>query len=275
MRWDRIILTTMSLLLIGAPLPVDAQFVGVSSLAAMSPRFPCEAFLATSDFSRRPAMVILWGTFGDDLTCAARFTERYKDKPHFIEIHFSNETCRRNGNCAAGELRPDLNRTAYSKALERRDPSVLLAVHDRVRNIRAGVEAIRNANTFLALSSGLEDNYSAAGFIALVQELQPEWPYLIVRSGSRFLTFPTERHGLGAKCGGTTIIANVDGGRGSRAQERKFLRVNAGACLASFLWRAEQQGRIRNRWSPPASRDFIWTASDVIEQGAMLSEATN
>jgi len=275
--WIRTALTTMSLLLLGATgtTPAVAQYAGVSSFAATSPRFPCDAFLATADFAQRPAMAILWGTFGDDLTCTARFTERYKDKPHLLEIHFSNETCRRNHNCADGELFGSMSVSEYSKALERSDPAVLSAIRDRIRNIRHSAEAIRNDHTYLVLSAGLEDNYTARAFVVLAGELAKEWPYLIVRSGSKFATYPRESHGLGARCGGTTIVANVDGDRGSRRTEQSFLKRNAGVCLAAFLWRADHQGRPNNRWMPPNQRQFIWTAKDVSEIGAMLFEATH
>lgn len=241
----------------------------------MSARFPCEAYLATSDFSARPATSVLWGTFGDDPTCLSRFTSRYHDKPHLVQFHFSNESCRRNGNCEFGELRPDLNRREYSAALERKDPALLGAIRDRIKNIRAVAEASRNANTYLVLSTGLEDNYTSAAFVALVEELQREWPYLIARTGSRWNTFPREQHGLNAVCGNTTIIANVDGGVGRRSEERRFLRRNEGRCLATFLWHSKLQGRgPGNRWIPPNQRIFNWNASDVIQSGRLLQEAT-
>lgn len=275
--WTWIPLITMSLLAtLGAmPRTAAAQYVGISSFAAMSQRFPCEAFLATSDFSSRPAMSVLWGTFGDDPTCLSRFTSRYHDKPHLVQFHFSNESCRRNGNCEFGELRPDLNRREYSAALERKDPALLGTIRDRIKNIRAVAESIRNPNTYLVISAGLEDNYTPAAFVALVEELQREWPYLIVRSGSTFVTFPREQHGLNAACGNTTIVANVDGGVGRLKDEQRFLRRNAGRCLATFLWHSKLQGRgPGNRWIPPSQRIFNWNASDVIRNGRLLHEAT-
>lgn len=255
---------------------VLAQFVGVSSFAALSPSFPCEAFLATSDFSRRPAMTVLYGTFGDDWSCVSRFIDRYRDKPHLLQVHFSNETCRRNRNCRSGEMRGDLSVAQYSRAIEGGDPAILREIRDRIRDIRAVVEILRGRETYLVLSAGLEDDYTPGAFSRLVRELEKEWPYLIVRSGSKFSTFPRERHGLGARCEGSVLVANVDGAVAGYFTQRKFALANKDDCLATFLWDKDHQGRGRRNSSKvdPKLRVFEWTPEDVVSYGAILEEAT-
>lgn len=215
-------------------------------------------------------MSVLWGTFGGDTSCIVRFLESNKDRPHLLQIHLSNESCRRNGNCKEGELRGDLSRRSYSAALEAGDLATYQQIAARMTEIRNLVEQTKNSNTTLVLSTGLEDNYSPKAYSNLRAFLAGYWPYLFSRSGRAQAPGDLlERHGTNAKCKGEVTIVNEDGDNPSARQSRRFLQRNR-ACFARFLWRSAHQGRKRNRWSTPLSRTFEISDRDIDQLGKIL-----
>ncbi len=99
----------VSLALLAVPSNANAEpYVGLSAFAAMNPSFPCNDWLGTlQEGTRRvskPAMAIVWGTFGSNGACVQRFLTQNRDRPHLLEIHFSNQTCLKYRRCATGEL---------------------------------------------------------------------------------------------------------------------------------------------------------------------------
>lgn len=255
------------------------QYSGVSAFACMHPGFPQDACLATLDFAPHPVLTCLWNTFADvnPGTCAIfhRFTSRYANKPHMIEIHPINNTAIRNKKQYAGEPFPGYDIKTFNRKLEAKDPYTMHKITDIVRQIKGIMESSRNPNTFLTMTTGLEDDYTTRAFQNITAEIQKSWPYFLIRSGAASGTFPREQHGKKAQAGGTTCFVNEDGAIQSLSDSAKWLKRNTGA-LAKILWRPAHQGRNVNTndfGKPPRERTFIWTAKDVVELGNLLRVA--
>lgn len=254
---------------------VGPAYSGLAAFAAMSPKFPCEAWLRVEDRVAQPAMSVLWGTFGEDASCVAAFTERYRTRPHLIQIHPWNNTCWRNRNCQSGEIYPLASKEQINKFLENKDQFFLQTLADRLDNIRAVVENVKNENTVALLSFGLEDNYSDRAFAVLSDFVTARWPYgLIIRSGKSTPGILREAHGSRARCSGNTIVANEDGARPSARESQKFLVNNTG-CYVTILWRSELQGRGTNGKYPkgvhPSQRNFVLSPKQEAETGNLLA----
>lgn len=272
------ILSTLLLLATLAPEAASAQFTGLSAYAATSPRFPCDAYLNIVERAQYPAMAIVWGTFGDDLTCAERFLDTNKDRPHLLEIHFSNEACRRKHNCGEGELARTLSVKSYDLALRTNHFLTIRELELRAVAIRDWANDHGNSNTNMLLSTGLEDDLSDSAYVQLHRHIRFFWPYLITRSpngAAHGHTLPgdfRERHGNGARCRSAAELVNEDGSTPSTAESRRFLSRNRG-CLARFLWRAKHQGRTKNNRPvyPRRSRIFDIPDRDVETLGQLLA----
>lgn len=262
------------------PAVAQAQFVGVSAFAALSPDYPCDALLAATDFSARPAIAVLDGTFGDDWTCVARFVQRNAWRPHLVQVHLSNETCRRNGNCAEGELYAQFNVREWSKLLEQRNPHAFQAIADRLINLQTVLASFTTPNTSIILSTGLEDNFTDGAFAVLYPFVVSHWPYQVVRSGKKTSGVLRESHGSNARCSGNTVVANEDGQVHSIAASDRWL-AKQDRCYATFIWRADHQGRgVRNgrvtaSRTPPRKRKFKFSATDVRQLGGLLFKYTH
>lgn len=238
-----------------------SEFTGLAAFAAMNPRFPCDAYLRSQSSAPRPGMVVVWGTFGYDATCVARFIERFSDRPHLLQIHLSNEVCRRNKRCKEFEVRPHWNIRRYNQALDSKDSQLFAELTARVQFIRHFVETLQTSNTTVVLSAGLEDNYSISAFRNLLELLRAEWPGLISRNplrpesgrlGADFI----EAHLLDYDFNGEPCIATQDGVLGSFRHSEQFIRNFSNQCFATFLWRAETQGAAQRVWTPPLKRKF-------------------
>ena len=265
----------LSLILL-IPLSASAQqYRGVSAFAAMHPGYPCDALLATTDFSPLPAMAVLYETFGYQTNCIERFTQRYYNKPHLLQIHFSNEVCRRNRNCIDESL-GGYSVDKYNEALERMDPDLVTKIRLRMFFLRSLSDAVKNSNTRIIIGAGLEDNYSSKAYENLVSILREQWPWEISRNrhiGGRSLQDAQleEFHSVNARKGSLPCIANEDGNyEQDKKRSAKFIR-HYGACSAVFLWREEHQGRSEGgKRIPPKKRKFVYTAKDVVELGRLL-----
>lgn len=261
-------------------LPGDswAEYRGVSAFAAMNPRFPCDALLATTDFAKKPAISVLYETFGLDHTCLHRFMQRYHDKPHIVQIHFSNEVCRRNKNCLATDtLHPELSVKNHNRLLERMSIETQIEISLRLFFLRSSLEGAINGNTRVILGAGLEDNYSSRAFENLVRQfIANGWPYEISRNrhagGKSFRNVQfQEFHSAKGKPGRLACIANEDGNYGQTAKKSQKFLSRYRKCTAVFLWREAHQGRAKGQPRLPArERDFIYTAADVVELGGLL-----
>ncbi len=260
--------------------PAAAQYTGISAFAALHPQYPCDALLAATDFSARPAIAVLPGTFGDDWSCVARFIQRNSGKPHAVEVHLSNETCRRNHNCADGELYPQFDRRVWSKILEERNPYAFQAIADRISNLNAIRDHLSNPNTTWILSTGLEDNYTNQAFSNLYPFVAAHWGGITVRSGHSTKGVLRESHGANARCSGNTTVVNEDGAVQTNRKSDKFLARNS-SCFLRLLWRPWHQGRsiTKNRVNPepipPKLRTFSFPATDVTALGGLLFKHTH
>ncbi len=271
---------------------IGKYYSGSSAFAAMAPDcgsnvynpdgslkkgcFPCDAFLATEDFAAKPGMAVLWSTFGESLTCMDKFLKRYKPKPHLLEVHPFNNTCVRNGICTPDEIFFGYSINSLNAALERNDPATIEKIRHRIQTIRLALEALWNGNpnTYLILSTGLEDNYTQKAFIVLLGTIQKDWPYALLRSGSAIGSVPRETHGLDARCKSSVISVNIDGAMASTSQSASFLKNNKN-CFNRQIWYPAHQGRNPNDNSipaPPRERTFVWTAADVIREGKLLRD---
>lgn len=253
------------------------NYSGVSCFAMMAPQFPFEAFLATSDFAPQPTLAVLWGTFGDSTPLSTarfkQFTDRYFNKPHMIECHWLNNTGIRNKKMFEGEPFPQHTIASLNAALERNDPPTLATITTRIQEIKAVMEVVRNPNTYLVMTTGLEDDYTSKAFQNIVAEITKTWPYFLIRSGAAFGTFPREAHGQSATAGGSVVFVNEDGYVSTLAQSKQFVDRNKHA-MCTLLWRPAHQGRdpVTNAFPPgsPRNRTFIWTAEDVVSLGLLL-----
>lgn len=243
------------------------EYRGVAAFAAMNPRYPCEQLLRTLDRVKRPAIAILWENFGDDPVCVQRFTDRYHDRPHLLQIHFTNEACRRKRSCFKN-FHAEAGIGDYNRLLEGMPEATRTEVIERLNKIIAFIESVRTPNTRVVLSVGLEDNLSNLAYENLVSVIRANWPFELSRNrhtGGRSLLFADfeEKHSARGRPGRLACIANEDGNDHGKSQSKKFLKRYR-ACAAVFLWRGRHQGRVGKwRGKNPEDRDFRFPDRDV------------
>lgn len=254
---------------------VPERFLGVSAFAMMHPAYKCDALLATLDFSPRPFTAVLYETFGNDPTCIARFTARYFDKPHKLEIHFLNGPCMRNHNCV-DETFGTMSVGALNRRLERMDGDMQMRIALRMFAIRSLADAVKNENTHLVLSPGLEDNYTDEAYRNLLVEIRKMWPEDIVRNpckGGRSLQGANgkEYHSTNSHVENVACIANEDGNYNQTVKKSAKFIKHYKRCDV-LLWRGKHQGRTSEMIprTDPKKRKFIYTAKDVVELGGLL-----
>lgn len=256
--------------------PAYAQFTGHSGFALCDKDFPCDKYLSIVNFSPAPAITFVWGTWGEkgECACAAKFMQQNWWRPHLVQIHFSNENCRKHHICREGELYGSLSPSAYNRALENYDFFVYLAIQQRILDIRGWTDLHKNPNTTLMLSTGLEDQYSFRAYRQLSAYLHApgHWPHIVNRNplGGRPYVYGDfyEKHGLSARCRiNGANIANEDGSDPDAEDSERFLRNNKD-CFARFTWRKEHQGRSRASGrvnTPPRERRFVISDRDIRE----------
>lgn len=261
-----------SLLLMLASQRMDIHYTGKSCYACMSPNYPCDTFMESVSQSPNPATAVLWRTFGEDRTCLTRFIKEQPNKKKLLEIHFSNEACRRKRDCGQGEFLPGVSVNEYSKLLEKSDPAVLKAIDKRTAEILSFVASIADGNTTFVLSTANEDDLRKnTAYQHLARRIDKTWPFTLVRSpnGSnpfKSVTDYTEHHGTQTRNKGG--ISNQDGSNSTTCREkRSFLRGNKQS-LARFLWDRLSQGS----GLPRRSRKFTITKSSVRCEGRLLKE---
>ena len=76
----------------------SGNVLGQAYYAIQNKTFPCEKALKAYEGVKNPALMFLWGTFGDDLSCVEKFLKMNK-KDKQVYIHFSNECCIRHKTC--------------------------------------------------------------------------------------------------------------------------------------------------------------------------------
>ncbi len=243
-------------------------FEGLSTFSSMSPKFPCKKVLNYLDKLPHPAMNALWGTFGEDLSCLAKFTARNQHREHLIQIILSNESCRFFNRCKKGELARGLGVKSYNARLANGDLQLADEIRFRVREIREAAEAIATSKTTLVLSIGLEDRLSNLAANNLVTIIKTEWPYDLVRNSlsSTIGVDPRvsymESHGLRPDCSARTI-ANNDGNVLSPASAKQY-RKRTRDCGVVFFWLPRLQGISSQKFVRPRKRHFRFDSGDVL-----------
>lgn len=238
--------------------PTRAQYYdGVAMLAAMLPAFnapdaagrtPCDKALEMLDATESPALAVLWGTFGDDLTCLKKFTEKLADRPHLLEIHLSNETCRRNGICRQEELFPGLSWEQYNTELERENPAVKARIETRLAGINSRLNGITQPTTLVALSLGLENHFTRRALEVLVSWVRPQWQGPIINNPVDYGALETggadylEKHAPRNVFGGAPCMVSEDGLYHDGEDSLEFFDYHR-FCAVRLAWRPEWQGR--------------------------------
>lgn len=253
---------------------IASPYEGLSAFAASHNGFPCATYIELTKSLPRPAIATLYGTFGESSNCIRKVLNEIKDRPHLLEVHLSNEACRRHKRCKGGELLPRLTVAAYEKGLKRGSRLVQKAVTRRVKQVARYINQVSHPLTLVVVSLGLEDNLSgqaAAKLAGLVRPHLPDWVLLVRNHVGETAEAPTvtdisEAHGSSASFSGTCGIQNLDGtsvysvtdqGRGFVAGGRQR------ECLASFLWLGRLQGITKLQFVDPLKRKFYLTSGDV------------
>jgi len=281
----------LPLLLFLAPSLSEAGgFRGVAALSAMSPIFPCDELMATLKGVPFPAVAVLWGTFGNDKSCLIRFLDANKTRPHALQIHFSNEACRRNNRCLAGEIRPTASVPIYNSYILGSPWVLALEIDTRMREIVDFVDAHKNENTTLVLSIGLEDNYTSASAQQLERMLRGYWPYFISRNpvnGKALvpsLNNIIESHDpMELKLPGPGCVFSEDGNSTSERLTRERMRRYRN-CFMVLAWRRSWQNFGRadcasckepktTVFIPPQERKFKMLAKDRLIINRILRAA--
>ena len=108
--------------------------VGMAFYSIQNKTFPCDKALKVFDGVKKPALMFLWSTFGDNLNCVRKFIELPQNKKE-IFIHISNECCRRNRTCKNGELLKEHSVAGLNNLIELRNKKVKKAYQDRLNKI--------------------------------------------------------------------------------------------------------------------------------------------
>lgn len=282
MRKSLAVLTLLSTALVT---PVEAQtWMGISAYAAMSERYPCQRLMRATYRSERPAISVLWRSFGESTACMKWFMDLNRHRPHLLQIHLTNEVCRRNRRCFDGEFLPQLSVAALNQRLLNRDPATLSLLAERVRDVVRFITHAANSNTVVVLGTGLEDNYSFLvgdvinqdAYRAVYDTVRSEWPGLISRNPEKEWAAPTveepaELNEVHDDYSGAwpNVIANEDAVSDSKEDSIKFIELYNGS-FAIFLWRAGQQGAGQRKWQPPRKRQYKFPIREEVELGKLL-----
>jgi len=157
------ILTILALFFI--PFAYAEPQIGLGYYAIQNKTFPCDKALKAFEGVKKPALMFLWGTFGDEKLCLKKFLN-LPQKEKEIYIHFSNECCRRNNTCKKGEFLKDTPVWKLNSLLAKGDKKTKEAYKKRFAKIYEFIETEtkKNSNTKIEwhISTGLEDNYTFA-----------------------------------------------------------------------------------------------------------------
>lgn len=238
--------------------------VGISLFAIQGDGFPCKKvhnFILKNNIKH---ISFLYGTFGKSNECLERILPELKS----VQVHFSNEVCRRNGRCYAGELFRNLNVRSYNLKISSAFREAKPKLEKRAAKIQDLVS--RYPGQEWIISTGLEDNYSDKSYKRLYKFLKRRIPNATF---SRNPVKPGVYYGLleyhGSWPSGSHIFSNdgrfirdIDGGSDSYS-------VSASGLLSAirkarrgggriYIWWGEIQG-LGGSFSKPRSRDFRFT----------------
>ena len=236
--------------------------------------FPCERALKVFDGVKKPALMFLWGTFGDYLSCVKKFLALPQKKKE-VYIHFSNECCRRNRTCKNGELLKDTSVSVLNSKIERIDRKTKQAYMNRMAKIVNFAENYNDDVTWY-VSTGLEDNYSFTAKKRVFNWLKNEKNKSKLKNSIKIYVNPLNKTCINTKCeihdknyGVNNHWAYVPDGYCvkpfDKCQNNVFTIDELQAKLSKqkkngnkfFLWWSEQQGRYGeppSKAKPPRQR---------------------
>ena len=278
-------------------------FRGVQVFAAMADAFnapspldvypklsACDRTLMLLDKVPYPAMAVLWGSFGDNPECLARFIRKFRDRPHLLQIHFSNETCRPGRakpprTCLEGDFLPTTSVADLNRLLATLDTATLDAVTKRTREIAVVVDEINSANTHILLSIGLEDQYSPQAAVVLETHIRNSgWRFGLSRNrvngqiGVAMSGWMETHVAAGARrpreVKGPYCIYGEDGNTTNLRTSKEVLNKYAD-CLVVLLWQQWWQNfpPPNGVFIPPRERQFEVLEYDILELGPLLEKA--
>ncbi len=267
--------------------------VGVAYFSILSPHFPCAQALSVFETGAEPALATLWGTFGEDTSCLAKWFETAPTKRHILEIHPWNGPCIRNKRCEPHELGAGLSAKEFNRKVEQGDEQLLRTITERIREIKTSVEKLARPSDELILSTGLEDNYSPAAFEKILRLVKENWPYKIVRNpvgdlrnrgyaGADYIELhgPKPAFGPNDRC-----IANLDGTdinfphrQGTDPQPiswreaGEYVQRYSKKCRLTFVWSGAWQGLFGKSFQPPSARSFKVEEADITRVKELLGD---
>lgn len=244
--------------------------IGLCLFAAQHPDFPCHKVANFAQKNKINQVAILWGTFGNETACVTRLANSMK----VIQIHFSNESCRRNKRCYRGELFRHLNATQYNYHLVNNFRRLKPKILQRVKKINKLV--LTHPTVQWIISTGLEDNYSQRAYNRLYRVIKRGVPLAKV---SRNPVDIRQCRGLceyhSSSYPGTPIYSNdgcfisdLDGRQDgciiSASRMRNNIREAERNQSTVFIWWGKIQGLSSGQFVQPRKRDFKFTKSDRI-----------
>lgn len=258
----------------------------VNSLRGLSAK-QCETLLSAYEGVSVPKISFLWKTFdrgrGD---CVRAFTERFSDRPNYVFIYFSNETCRRSPRfCEAGrEIGAHYRSREFSSRLERRDRKVLEQISRRGAAISKFISTIESHNSRTVIIYGLEDDWTDRAYRVFKRYADRSLPADIQTArnpnakdalhvsthGADFIELhPIESNFRNKACIFSNDGADINlGGRyralnGALSVPRMSRRIGEAQrrCNHAFLW-WNNQG-IENKFIRPSRRSFRIDPKDI------------
>lgn len=135
-------------------------FVGIAAYGLLSNKFPkrdAEKLMRTLKRSPRPALSIVWGSFGKNTTYLIRYLEEFKQIDHALIIHLSNEVCKRHNTCTRLDA---------------------FDIRERLDEIHAVVGPYQhNSSLTLYITTGLEAQFGNAEHDERIYEIAQVFPF--------------------------------------------------------------------------------------------------
>ncbi len=260
------------------------QYVGFSSFAALNPKYPCNRYLTIAKKAKSPAMTVLLSTFGNDLTCVSKFLTTFKRKPHLLQIHLSNETCRRHiGRCTKEEITPTLTTTPYNKALQRGNLKIKRAIQNRVLFVKDKILPLTNKRTKVIVSTGLEDNYNNKAYVKVLSYVKevlsktnitrsPVADRCYLLNGANYCELHSTNSNFNNSSGKLyPCIWNNDGNINSTYDQLKLFHKFR-KCSVLFSWEPTSQGRGNGaKYLEPSRRSFTISSSVIKKYSNLIN----
>jgi hypothetical protein len=282
------------------PLMID-NYIGVCYHAMMHKNFPYRKALKAFEGVNKPALGVLWATFGNSRKGLKLFMDQSIDKPHAINFYLMNHTCVRGSRqCTRDEIRHRWSKDKWNQKLSQNSPFLQNAIRRRVKKIRKFVERHGNANTDPYLTVALEDNLTNTARKKLIRWVKKDWPYMVVSNPvgnnpnkSTYGTLWEDHHTTAVS--NNSRIMNLDG-EDIRFPHRNetidhFVKMpqlqtrfnkSAREKDMSLLWTGMHQGLHTNggmldpnTLKDPKDRDIIVMIEDVMFFNNLLIEAQN